>query len=174
MVLEVFDADVQMTIAGLPIDMLLLVGLALALFAFGIAGGQRFSTATLLGLYVAQAVVAVLPSLRGFLLRFSVVLPDATNAVAFVVSALLATWLLAGSAVAELFRVRRRKFETVWHVLIMSVLGSALFAALFFPLLPKGAYTPSALANGLLFSDPMPFIWVLAPVFFFVILRAER
>ncbi len=164
----------QLNVFGVPGDMAALALLAVGLLAFGLAGGQRFSIAFLVSLYIAMTLVATLPTFRAFLLRFSVVLPAQTNAIAFVVAVAFATWLLAGTAIADLFKLARKGFRAWWQIAIASVLGVGLFASLFFPMLPKGTWTTSALLNWWFLADPMPFMWALAPIFFFVILRTEK
>ena len=164
----------QISIWGVPGDIAALLFLFISLLAFGLTGGQRFSVAFLIGLYVATTIVVVLPSLRGFLLRFSVVLPASTNAVAFFVATAFATWLLAGNTLGGLFRLEKRGLAAWWQVSIASVLGTGLFATLFFPMLPKETWIPSNLLSTWFLADPMPFLWVLAPVLFFVILRTDN
>lgn len=164
----------QVHIWGVPGDLAALALLAVGLLAFGLSGGQRFSVAFLVSLYIAMTLVATLPALRSFLLQFSVVLPSQTNAVAFVISVAFSTWLLAGTAIADLFHLARKGFRAWWQISLASLLGTGLFAALFFPMLPRGTWEPSALLNWWFLADPMPFIWALAPIFFFVVLRTEK
>lgn len=164
----------QLSLWGVPGDLATLAVLAVALLAFGLTGGQRFSMAFLIGTYVSIALVVVLPTLRGFLLRFGLVLPLHTNAIVFLLAIAFVTWLLSGNAVSGLFRMEKKGFGAWWQVSIASVLGVGLFAALFFPLLPKGTWVPSPLLQSWFLADPMPFLWVVAPVLFFVILRTDK
>jgi hypothetical protein len=164
----------QVNIAGIPGDLIGLLAVGLALLLFGIAGGQRFSMAFLFALYVAAAVVTVVPSLRAFLLRVGLELPNATPAITFIVVLLGATWLLAGSAMTALLRFEGKGVKAWWKIGLASVLGSGLFGVFFFSLLPGGSVTFSNLVSAWVLGPPMPFIWALAPILFFVIFRAER
>ena len=164
----------QADVIGFPGDLLALTVLVFALFLFGIAGGQRFSVAFLVGLYVAQAFVTTFGSLRVFLLKLGLALPAQATALLFLLAVAFTTWLLAGSAVTALFRFSGKGLRSWWQIGVASVLGTGLFAALFFPLLPRGTFTPSASLAQWILVDPFPFLWTLAPVIFFVVLRAEE
>jgi len=164
----------QVNLFGIPGDLIGLLAVAVGLFLFGVSGGQRFSVAFLTALYVAAAVVTVVPSLRAFLLRLGLELPGATNAIVFILILLGATWMLAGSAMTALLRFEGRGVRTWWKIALASMLGSGLFGVFFFSLLPGGNAAFSPLVASWILGPPMPFLWALAPILFFVILRSER
>jgi len=168
------SVGLQFSIAGFPGDILVLAFLAAALLFFGLFAGSRFSAAFLISLYIARTIVEVTPSFRRFLLESGLVLPSQTNAIIFVLGAIGITWLLSGSALSGFFKMTSGGIKQWWQIAAASILGSGLFAVLFFPLLPKGALATSKFLDLWLLSDPMPFIWVLAPILLLVVIRTDK
>lgn len=165
---------VQFQLGDFPPDAIALSLFFVAVVLFGIAGGKRFIIPFLFSLYIAYVVVAMLPSLGTFFLRFSVSFSPKLQAIVFLFVVGLSTWLLAGSAVTALFKFSLRSMRQWWQVLAASVLGAGLFASLFFSLLPQGTFRPSSLVEAWFLADPLPFLWALAPVVFFSLLNARE
>ncbi|OHA48442.1 MAG: hypothetical protein A2682_03950 [Candidatus Terrybacteria bacterium RIFCSPHIGHO2_01_FULL_58_15] len=161
-------------LSGLSADLLVLLALSVLLFVLGLTGGRKFFVPFLVGLYVASVVTSMLPTLRTFLLRFGTDLPAQTPAAIFLLALAFTTWLLAGSAVTAVFRFSGRGVGILWQVAAASILGAGLFGVLFIPTLPRGTLTPSAPVAQWLLADPLPFLWALAPVVFFAILRVNE
>lgn len=164
----------MVNLAGLPIDLLAVGILAIALFIFGLTGGRRFSLSFLIALYFAEGVVAVLPSLRAFFLRFSVRFPQASSAVIFLSAVALATWFLSGSAATEAFRLSGRGIRAMGSIFFVTVVSAGLFAVFFFPLLPRGTVAPSSLLSDWVLGGPYPFLWVLASFVLIALFRSRE
>lgn len=159
---------------AIPLDLVALGVLIFTLLLLSMSGGKRFFIPFLISLYVAEAVVSTLPSLRTFLLRFGATLPSVTAAIFFLLAVILTTWFLGGSAVTALFRLEGKGLRVWWQGIVASLLGAGLFGVLFLRLLPEETFKVSAIVKTWLLGDPFAFLWVLAPITFLVFLRIQR
>lgn len=157
----------NLTLRAISWDLAVLLFVAVALMILGLTGGKRAVIPFLLSLYIARTIAELTKNFP------QAEFPAFAEPLIFLLVLGGVTWLLAGSALTDFLRFSAKGLSVWWQVLIAGILGAGLFGVLFFPLLPEGSATFSALIVRFILQPPMPFLWALAPVGFLFFLKAE-